>query len=109
MPQGLWARESLERQCAFELLALTCAVVEHETIAIRGKHKRCLQGVGIGQGLLHPITKGMAVVLGFNDSDWYMLIEQHIVRPASTAPSHHSPADDNSTRREGMLAQDLLF
>lgn len=82
--------------------------MEEEAVAIAGKDEGHLQGIGIGQGLLHAVAHGMLVVLGLDDGQRQVgLVVEDEVGAARLAPGMQPATDDDAALGEGNLLADL--
>lgn len=79
----------LEAEVRFEGRALAGCIVEHEAVAVGRKDERHLEDFGVPERLLHPVTDGMGVVLGLDESDRHVrLVVENEVSLKMKSPSH---------------------
>ena len=71
-PQVVGRWESVKTEGRFPLGACSRPVVEDEAVAVGGKYKGDIQGLGVIQPLLHPVADGVGVVLGLDQGDGYV-------------------------------------
>ena len=85
-------------------------IVFQETVAIRAVHKRNVKHLGVFDGLLHPRTNAVFVVLRLDDSQRDIgLVVKQIVCALSLSSGGDISADDDTTVREVVLHADLLL
>jgi len=83
LPKFGGAGKLAETQLCFDLITRAAAVVKKEAIAVAGKHKGHIQRFGVTQGLLHPRTQGMLVVLGLDNGNRQVwLVVKNVVSSA---------------------------
>lgn len=97
LPEGFRGGEFVQAQGGFSLAKESGAVVEQEAIAVAAEDEGGIQGVAIGQCLLHTIAQAVVVVLGLNDGNGHvLLVAENVVRPATFAtgvqPATHNDA-----------------
>lgn len=85
-------------------------IVFQKTVTIRAVHKRNVQHFGVFDGLLHPSTNAVIVILCLDDGkrDIWLVVQQ-IVCALSLSSGGDISADDDTTVREVVLHANLLL
>ena len=85
-------------------------IVFQEAVAIRAVHKRNVQHFSIFDGLLHPGSDAVSVILRLDDSQRNIgLVVKQIVCALSLSSGRDISADNNTTVCEIVLHADLLL
>lgn len=101
LPEGFGGGELIQSEGGFGLAKESSAVVEQEAVTVAAENEGGIQGVAVGQSLLHAITKAMVVVLGLDDSNGHVLfVAEHVVRPAALATSVEPATHDDAASGE---------
>ena len=82
--------------------------MEDEAVAVGGKYKGDIQGLGVMQPLLHPVADGVGVVLGLDQGDGYVgLVIEDVVGPLALATADQLAAHDDAALGEADLLANL--
>ena len=107
LPESLRRGKLLKRQ--FTLFP-GLHIVFQETVAIRAVHKRDVQHFCVFDGLLHPGSNAVSVILCLDDSQRNIgLVVKQIVCALSLSSGSDISADDDTTVREIVLHANLLL
>ncbi len=107
-PQIGGRREGVEAEVRFDRGALAGAVVEHEAVAVRGKHEGNIQRRGIVEALLDAVADAVIVVLGLDQRDRDVrLVVENEVGLLRLAARHQLAAHDDPALGEIDLLPNL--
>lgn len=77
-------------------------------VAVAAEDEGDVQGIAIGQGLLHAIAQAVAVVLGLDHRDGLvLLVAQYVIGASLLTAGVQTAADDDAARGEGDLFANL--
>ena len=103
---GRW--EGVEGKVRFGSAARAGAVVEHEAVAVRGKHKRDVERCGVFKALLHPVADAVRIVLRLDERLRNVGFEiQNVTGALGLTATDELAAHDYSALGEADLLADL--
>ena len=105
----LWAMESASRvEGGFFFGARSSAVMKDKAVAIGREHKRDIQCHRIVEGLLHPVTEAVVIVLRLDDGDGDIrFVVKDVVGALGFAARDELPPNNDATLGEINLLADL--
>jgi hypothetical protein len=107
-PQVGRRREGVEAKVRFDRNAPAGAVVEHEAVAVRGKHEGNIQRRGIVEALLHAVANAVIIVLRLDQRDRDIRpVVKYEVGLLRVAARHQLPAHDDPALGEIDLLPNL--
>ena len=108
LPEGFWGGEFVQAEGGFCLAEEPGAVVEQEAVTVAAEHEGSVQGIAVGQTLLHAIAQAVVVVFGFDDGNGHvLLVAEHIIRPAAFATGVQPATHDDAASGERDFFPDL--
>lgn len=109
-PQLGGRRELFEAQRSLGLFREPGLVMEQEALAVRREDEWHVERLGVLERLLHAAAKRIGKVLGLDDRERQILLqEQHVVRLPPLAARHHVPAYDDLSIGERDFAAHLTM
>ena len=82
LPESFWCGKFVQGKRYLHIPFGNVLVVKYKAVTIGGKHKRNIHHAGILESLLHSISHGVIVVLGFNNGNRLVgLGKQDIISP----------------------------
>ena len=105
-PQIGGRRKGVEAEVRFDRGAPAGAVVEHEAVAVRGKHEGNIQRRGIVEALLDAVADAVIVVLGLDqrDRDVRLVVENEVGLLRLAARDQLAAHDDPALGEIDLLA-----
>jgi hypothetical protein len=82
--------------------------VEHEAVAVRGKHERDVQCFGIVERLLHAVADAVGIVLRLDQRDRDVrLVVENVVGLLRLAARHQLAAHDDAALGEAAITSPI--
>ncbi len=107
-PELVRCREGVEGPHGFAALENPRAVVKYEVVAVGGQNEGDVEHVGVLQSLLHAMPLGLGIVLGLDDRDRPVLLnEEQIIDPLGLAARGHLATDQDLPLGEAHLLAHL--